>query len=153
MVVPAARRGGVTGRALLREIAGAQRRGIAAAAALLAAHQGCELLVPVVVGATLDAAIAESDTAALLRWLAILTVLFTALSFAYRFGSRIAEATTERAAHDLRMRTVARVIDPRGGGEDGRLPGELLSIATADVDAAADSIRVLHVRRRASPPR
>jgi putative ABC transport system ATP-binding protein len=133
----------VTGRALLGEILGSRRRGIAAAAAVLATHQACELLVPVVVGATLDAAIAESDTTALVRWLAILTVLFTVLSFAYRFGSRIAEATTERAAHDVRLRTVARVIDPRGGGEGGRLPGELLSIATADVDAAADIVRVL----------
>ena len=34
-------------------------------------------------------------------------------------------AATERAAHDLRMRLVARVLDPRGGGEGGRLPGEL----------------------------
>jgi putative ABC transport system ATP-binding protein len=133
----------LTGRALLGEVAGARRRRIVAAASLLAVHQGCEVLVPVVVGATLDAAVAESDTAALLRWLAILVVLFTALSFAYRFGARIAEATTEHAAHALRLRAVERVVDPRGGGEGGRLPGELLSIATADVDAAADIVRVL----------
>ncbi len=70
-------------------------------------------------------------------------VLFVFLSAAYRNGARVGVAAYERAAHDLRLRLVDRVLDPRGGGEGGRLPGELLSVATADVDAAAGIVRAV----------
>ncbi|WP_205697672.1 ABC transporter ATP-binding protein [Conexibacter sp. SYSU D00693] len=117
------------------------RRGTALGASLLGAHQALEALVPVVVGAAIDGAVARGDAGALARWIVLLVVLFGFLSQAYRFGAIIAMRTAERAAHDLRQRLTARVVDPRGGGEGGRLPGELLSIATADVDAAAGIVR------------
>lgn len=133
----------MTGRELLRDVLRLDRGRVAAAAGLLGAHQAFEALVPMVVGATLDSAIEGSDAGALVLWLGILTVLFGCLSSAYRNGARIGISATERAAHELRLRLVGRVIDPRGGGEGGRLPGELLSVATADVDAAASIVRAV----------
>jgi putative ABC transport system ATP-binding protein len=139
----AARPHAVSGPALLRAALRAHPWRVGAAAALLGAHQAFEALVPVTVGATLDAAVEHSDSGALVRWLAALAVLFALLSAAYRHGARAGVAATELVAHDLRMRLVARVLDPRGGGEGGRLPGELLSVATADVDAVAAIVRVV----------
>jgi putative ABC transport system ATP-binding protein len=133
----------VSGDALLRATLRDHRRGTALSAGLLGGHQITEALVPVFVGAALDSAVAESDTGALIGWLAAIVVLFALLSQGYRNGARVGVATMERAAHDLRLRLVDRVLDPRGGGEGGRLPGELLSIATADVDAAAGVVRVV----------
>jgi putative ABC transport system ATP-binding protein len=133
----------VTARALLRGVLRDHRRGTLLAAGLLGAHQAFEALVPVVVGATLDEAIGPQDAGRLGLWLAVLAVLFWFLAAAYRYGARIGTVATEQAAHDLRMRLVRRVVDPRGGGDGGRLPGELLSVATADVDAAAGIVRAV----------
>ena len=133
----------MSGPALLRATLREQRGRAAGAAALLGAHQAFEALVPVTVGAALDAAIEPSDGDALVLWGVLLVVLFAFLSAAYRHGARVGVAAYERAAHGLRLRLVDRVLDPRGGGEGGRLPGELLSVATADVDAAAGIVRAL----------
>ncbi len=133
----------MSGGELLRATLRARRGGVAGAAALLGAHQGFEALVPVFVGATVDAAIEPSDEGALALWLGLLAVLFVFLAAAYRNGARVSVAATERAAHDLRLRLVERVLDPRGGGEGGRLPGELVSVASADVDAAAGIVRAV----------
>jgi putative ABC transport system ATP-binding protein len=133
----------VSGDALLRATLREHRWRTALAAGLLGGHQITEALVPVFVGAALDSAVADSDTGALLGWLAAIVVLFALLSQGYRNGARVGVATMEHAAHGLRLRLVDRVLDPRGGGEGGRLPGELLSIATADVDAAAAIVRVV----------
>ena len=135
----------MSGDGLLRATLRTHRWRTTAAAALLGAHQVFEALVPVVVGATIDGAVEGSDTAALLGWLAALAVLFVLLSGAFRNGARVMVATSEDAAHELRMRLAERVLDPRGGGEGGRVPGELLSIATADVDAAAGIVRAVAV--------
>ena len=135
----------MSGNGLLRATLRAHRWRTTGAGALLGSHQVFEALVPVVVGATIDGAVEGSDTGALLGWLAALAVLFVLLSFAFRNGARVMVATSEDAAHDLRMRLVDRVLDPRGGGEGGRVPGELLSIATADVDAAAGIVRAVAV--------
>ena len=133
----------MTGEQLLRATLREHRRRTAASAALLGAHQAFEALVPVTVGAAIDAAIEPSDGGALLVWIGALCVLFFLLSGAFRNGARVGVAVTEEAAHGLRMRLARRVLDPRGGGEGGRLPGELLSVATADVDAAAGIVRAV----------
>jgi putative ABC transport system ATP-binding protein len=130
----------VTGSALLRGVLRAHRGRVTLAAALLGAHQGFEALVPVVVGAAIDDAVAPGDGSALLLWVGLLAVLFAFLSTAYREGARAEERARETAAHALRMRVVRRVVDPRGGGEAGLMPGQLLSVATADVDASAGVI-------------
>ncbi len=134
------RRAAVTGRELLRGVLRAHRWRVLLAAVLLGAHQGFEALVPVVVGAAIDDAVAPGDGSALLLWVGVLAVLFVFLSTAYREGARAEERVTETAAHELRMRLVRRVVDPRGGGEAGLMPGQLLSVATADVQAAANVI-------------
>jgi putative ABC transport system ATP-binding protein len=121
-----------SGAAILRRAIGGQRRDVALGALLLMAHQAAEALVPVVVGVIIDEAIATSDGARLAVALAVLAGLFVVLSIAFRLGFRLAVRAEERAAHELRVELAQRVLHPAGGAEAGRLPGELLSIATSD---------------------
>ncbi|WP_405145014.1 ABC transporter ATP-binding protein/permease [Sphaerisporangium sp. NBC_01403] len=97
-----------------------------------AAHQAGEALVPVLIGIVIDQAVAEGDAGALLRWLAVLAIVYVGLSFSFRFGARAGERAAEQAAHVLRVQLVRRVLDPGGGAENGRLPGTLATIATED---------------------
>ncbi|MFH9725728.1 ABC transporter ATP-binding protein [Streptomyces sp. NPDC017254] len=124
--------GGPTGGLVLRQTIRGQRRRIIAASLLGMTHQGCEALVPVVIGATIDTAVATGSSEALLRLLIVLAVLFLVLSTCYRTSARIGEGTGELAAHKLRLDLAARVLDPRGGADANRLPGALTSIATND---------------------
>ncbi|MFF8827908.1 ABC transporter ATP-binding protein [Streptomyces sp. NPDC015131] len=124
--------GGPTGGHVLREAIRGQRRRVVSASLLGMTHQGCEALVPVVIGAAIDTAVATGSSDQLLRWLVVLAVLFLVLSTCYRTSARIAEGAGEHAAHALRRTLGARVLDPRGGADAGRLPGALTSIATND---------------------
>ncbi|MEV7615016.1 ABC transporter ATP-binding protein [Streptomyces sp. NPDC089799] len=117
---------------VLRRAIGGRRRLIAWASLLGTAHQGCEALVPVVIGVVIDQAVATGSSGALVNRLLLLAVLFLVLSTCYRTGARLAERAGEEAAHELRVELGARVLQPRGGAEAGRLPGELTSIATED---------------------
>ncbi|MFB4316043.1 ABC transporter transmembrane domain-containing protein [Actinomadura sp. 21ATH] len=120
------------GRGVLWGAVRGQRRDLSVAAALASGHQIGETLVPVLLGVAIDRAIGESDGRALLMWLAVLAVVYLALSWSFRIGAYRGERAGVRAAHALRMTLVARVLDPRGGAEDGRLPGVLATIATED---------------------
>ncbi|MFC9271018.1 ABC transporter ATP-binding protein [Streptomyces zhihengii] len=120
------------GRAVLRAAVAGQRRRVVTASLLGMGHQACEVLVPVVIGLVIDEAVATGDTAVLLRWLLVLGVLFLALSTCYRTSARITDAAGEHAAHQLRGELGARVLDPRGGADTGRLPGALTALATGD---------------------
>ncbi|MFD3336326.1 ABC transporter ATP-binding protein [Streptomyces sp. NPDC058700] len=124
--------GGPTGGLVLRQAIRGQRRRIIAASLLGMTHQGCEALVPVVIGATIDTAVATGSSDALLRLLLLLAVLFLVLSTCYRTSARITEGSGELAAHRLRLDLAARVLHPRGGADANRLPGALTSIATND---------------------
>ncbi|MFD3718969.1 ABC transporter ATP-binding protein [Streptomyces sp. NPDC058674] len=124
--------GGPTGSHVLRKAVGGQRRRIAVASCLGMAHQGCEALVPVVIGAVIDQAVATGSSGALLRWLLVLAALFLVLSTCYRIAARITDGSAEHAAHGLRLTLAAKVLDPRGGADRGRLPGALTAIATGD---------------------
>ncbi|MEU4080642.1 multidrug ABC transporter ATP-binding protein [Streptomyces venezuelae] len=124
--------GGPTGGVVLRQAIRGQRRRVIAASLLGMTHQGCEALVPVVIGATIDTAVATGSSATLLRLLIVLAVLFLVLSTCYRTSARITEGSGELAAHRLRLDLAARVLDPRGGADADRLPGALTSIATND---------------------
>nr|WP_133825370.1 ABC transporter ATP-binding protein [Actinomycetospora succinea] len=95
-------------------------------------HQGCEALVPVLVGVVVDRAIAAGDPVALVGWLAVLGLDFLVLSFCYRWGARRAWLGDVRADQRLRLLIADRLLDPRGGAEAGRLPGELANVAVAD---------------------
>ncbi|MER5965995.1 ABC transporter ATP-binding protein [Streptomyces sp. NPDC002057] len=124
--------GGPTGGLVLRQAIRGQRRRVITASLLGMTHQGCEALVPVVIGATIDTAVATGSSEALLRLLIVLAVLFLVLSTCYRTSARITEGSGELAAHRLRLDLAARVLDPRGGADANRLPGALTSIATND---------------------
>ncbi|MEJ3651902.1 ABC transporter ATP-binding protein [Actinomycetes bacterium KLBMP 9759] len=110
-----------------------RRRGpVALAAALAASHQAGEAMVPVLIGVIIDTAVTSGSVPQLLLWIGVLAVDFAVLSYAYRFGARVAERSAELTAHDLRVRITRRVLDPHGGAATGRLSGELVNIATGD---------------------
>ncbi|MFE9396521.1 ABC transporter ATP-binding protein [Streptomyces flavidovirens] len=124
--------GGPTGGHVLRRAIRGQRRHVVGASLLGMAHQGCEAMVPVVIGVIIDEAVATGSSSALLRLLLVLAALFFVLSTCYRTAARITDGAGERAAHRLRLAIGARVLDPGGGADAGRLPGELTAIATGD---------------------
>ncbi|GAA4800959.1 ABC transporter ATP-binding protein [Actinomycetospora chlora] len=121
-----------TAAAVLRGSVRDQRGPVASAALLFAGHQGCEALVPVLVGVVVDRAVATGDPVALLGWLAVLGLDFLVLSSCYRWGARRAWLGDVRADQRLRLLLADRLLDPRGGAEAGRLPGELANVAVAD---------------------
>ncbi|WP_028798138.1 ABC transporter ATP-binding protein [Streptomyces purpureus] len=135
--------GGPTGGHVLRRAIRGQRRRVISASLLGMTHQGCEALVPVVIGAAIDTAVATGSSQALLRWLLVLAALFLVLSTCYRTSARIAEGSGEHAAHRLRLELGARVLDPRGGADANRLPGALTSIATNDARRVGSVATVL----------
>ncbi|MCX5203543.1 ABC transporter ATP-binding protein/permease [Streptomyces sp. NBC_00237] len=122
----------LSGRDVLRRSFRGQRRELALGSVLGASHQAAEALVPVVIGLVVDRAVGQSDGGLLLWWLAALAVLYVVLSYSFRYGARAWERSAEKAAHKLRIQLVERVVDPRGGADEGRLPGALTSIATED---------------------
>ncbi|MBB2912760.1 putative ABC transport system ATP-binding protein [Streptosporangium becharense] len=122
----------VEGRDVLRRAITGQWRHTAGGSVLAAGHQACEALVPVMVGLVIDRAIATGDAGEVARWIAALAVVFAVLSLSYRFSFRLAERASELAAHDLRTELAGRVLRARGGAETGRLPGELVAVATQD---------------------
>ncbi|MEU4721563.1 ABC transporter ATP-binding protein [Nonomuraea dietziae] len=122
----------INGRDVLRRAVTGQWKQSAAGALLAAGHQTGEALVPVMVGVVIDEAISPGDGGALLLWIAALAVVFAGLSSSYRFSFRAAERASEQAAHRLRIELTERVLEPRGGAETGRLPGELVAVATSD---------------------
>lgn len=121
-----------SGRNVLGRAVRGQWRDVALGSLLGAGHQAGEALVPVLIGLVVDQAVAGSDMGALLRWLAVLAVVYVGLSFSFRFGAHAGERAAEQAGHALRLELVRRVLDPRGGAENGRLPGALTIIATED---------------------
>ncbi|MDF9714972.1 MULTISPECIES: ABC transporter ATP-binding protein [unclassified Nocardioides] len=129
-----------TGAALLRRTLRRHRGRLGAAFALISTWQVCEALVPVAIGLTIDRAVATGD----LRNLAIaavgLCVLFAVLSFSYRFGSQVAWRAMQTETHRIRTEVADHVLAP-AGARTGALPGEVLSLATADADVATAVVR------------
>jgi putative ABC transport system ATP-binding protein len=129
-------------RSLLLRAIRRHRGRLAGGVALLCLHQAAEALVPVMIGLVIDRAVATSDTGALVVTLAGLTVLFTVLALAWRFGSRLSYGAAEREAHLLRVEIAERALDPRGR-RTGLRDGELLSIAAGDTEQAVGAIRAV----------
>ncbi|MEV7319546.1 ABC transporter ATP-binding protein [Streptomyces sp. NPDC093970] len=121
-----------SGRDVLARSVRGQGRRLALGSALGCVHQLGEALVPVLIGVVVDQAVAGRDAGRLLRWLAVLAVLYVCLSWSFRLGARAGERGAEEAAHTLRLAIVDRVLDPRGGAEEDRLAGELANVATED---------------------
>ncbi|WP_329536056.1 ABC transporter ATP-binding protein/permease [Streptomyces sp. NBC_01450] len=126
------RAGEPSGRDVLTRSIRGQARRVGLGAALGCIHQLGEALVPVLIGVVIDQAVAGRDTGRLILWLAVLAVMYVALSWSFRLGARAGERGAEEAAHTLRLAIVRRVLDARGGAEEGRLPGELANVATED---------------------
>ncbi|BCJ74618.1 multidrug ABC transporter ATP-binding protein [Catellatospora sp. IY07-71] len=122
----------LTGGRVLRRALREQAGRITGSAVLSTGHQAGEALVPVVIGVVVDRAVGTGSPEALLLWIGVLALVFTTLSFSFRFGARLGERAAEQAGHRLRVRVTERVLDPRGGADTGRLPGALASIATGD---------------------
>ncbi|MGE3985688.1 MAG: ABC transporter ATP-binding protein, partial [Dehalococcoidia bacterium] len=95
-------------------------------------HQTGESLVPVAIGFFIDHAVTNGEYDRLPLAIAVMAVLFAAFSNSWRFGAGFLQRVFKGAEHDLRVAVARRVLDPAGGADSGRLPGELLSIATGD---------------------
>ncbi|MDX5567641.1 ABC transporter ATP-binding protein [Streptomyces sp. ID05-04B] len=120
------------GRRVLHRAVREQRRDVALGAVLGMGHQTGEALVPVLIGLAVDEGVVEGDVPGLLLWLGILAAVYVGLSVSFRGSARAGERASLTTAHRLRAELVARVLAPEGGAEEGRLPGELATIATED---------------------
>ena len=139
----------MSGPALLRATLREQRGRAAGAAALLGAHQAFEALVPVTVGAALDAAIEPSDGDALVLWGVLLVVLFAFLSAAYR-PLVVAHRLTQAARADrIVVLDGGRVAEQGGCGQPGR-PG---AAAPGRAKVAPRTLRYLVGRSGIRPAR
>ncbi|MDT9593403.1 ABC transporter ATP-binding protein [Nocardioides zeae] len=128
------------GRAVLRRTLRRHRRRLVASFALISTWQVCEALVPVAIGLIIDRAVATGDVTALVLSALGLMLLFATLSYSYRFGSRIAWVAMHTENHRIRTDVADHVLAP-AGARTGVLPGEVLSIATADADVATTVVR------------
>ncbi|MEV0486828.1 ABC transporter ATP-binding protein [Streptomyces sp. NPDC050508] len=124
--------GELSGRDVLTRSVRGQIRRVALGSALGSVHQLGEALVPVLIGVVIDQAVAGQDAGRLALWLGVLAVMYVTLSWSFRLGAKAGERGAEEAAHTLRLAIVSRVLDARGGAEEGRLPGELANVATED---------------------
>jgi putative ABC transport system ATP-binding protein len=124
-----------TGGQLLRRSFHRHRGRLAGATLLLSGHQAAETLVPVLIGVTIDQAVATGDVGRVLLWLGLLAALFTTLTVCWRFGARLGVVAQQRETHQLRVAVVARVLDPRGH-RTGLRAGEVMQVATTDAERA-----------------
>ena len=123
--------GGVLRRAVTRN-----RRRLTAGSALIAAHQLCEVSVPVLIGIIVDRAVATGSVPAIVLWVAALAALFVVLTVVYRFGARLLMAAIASEGHLLRVELSAKILDPRGIHTEYKA-GELLSISSTDAEETA----------------
>ncbi|MEV6499001.1 ABC transporter ATP-binding protein [Streptomyces prunicolor] len=124
--------GELSGRDVWTRSVKGQIRRVALGSALGSMHQLGEALVPVLIGVVIDQAVAGQNAGRLALWLGVLAVMYVTLSWSFRLGAKAGERSAEEAAHTLRLAIVGRVLDARGGAEEGRLPGELANVATED---------------------
>ncbi|MCJ1708515.1 ABC transporter ATP-binding protein [Microbacterium sp. VKM Ac-2923] len=98
-------------------------------------HQACEALVPIVVGITIDIAIAPSDPWMLALALVCLAAVFVVLRFMWRMGELAAVAAFVERVYARRRTLVSRLLAPRSG-YDGT-GAEALSTIGSDTDEEA----------------
>lgn len=130
-----------TGPLLLRTMSCAERARIIAAVALLSCWTAGEALVPALIGATIDHAIAGGNLTGLILWLIALGLCFAMLSFGYRFGARLGNSGMNRQVHQLRTRIAEHVMAPDYRPRSARMPGEIATITSVDTDVSASVIR------------
>ena len=122
-----------TGNRILARTVTRNARRLGVGSFLIGLHQACEALVPILIGVTIDRAVATGDVARLGVWIAALAALFVVLTSVYRHGARQLMAAIADEAHRLRLEIAARILDPRGLRTDLRA-GDLLTITTTDAD-------------------
>lgn len=117
---------------------------------LLICYNVAAMLLPVVLGVTIDRGIAPvaagepwpDVVGECLGWAGVLVALYVVMNLSFRFGGRVGWYALQRARHDLSDRVLARVLDTRGMSGPGRLPGTLLSVVTLDVQRACQALYV-----------
>ena len=131
-----------TARALLLRSVRRHRPRLAASFGLLATWHVCETLVPVMIGVIIDEAVATSEVRSLVLLLLAFAGLFVVLSYGYRFGAQILVRVMEREVHDLRVEIAGHALHPRGT-RSTLLPGQTLSLATADAQMVGVVLRLI----------
>ncbi|WP_235343489.1 ABC transporter transmembrane domain-containing protein [Brevibacterium sp. UCMA 11754] len=127
-----------SGSILLRRAARRRLKLLVPGAITLSMWQVCEALVPVAIGIIVDRAIIPLSLPMLIVSIIGLGLLFTVLSLGYRFGARFCNAAREHEAHALRVEITHAALTSANLPPD-RASGEVLSIASADADTAAQS--------------
>lgn len=128
-----------TAAALLRRSLRRHRRTLLGCYALITLWLLCEALVPVVIGVIIDRAVATGDLAELATWGGVLVALFSVLSYAYRFGSRLGVGALQLETHLLRVEVSEHVLGA-DGARTTLLPGETLSLATSDAETIGEFV-------------
>ncbi|MFI6346092.1 ABC transporter transmembrane domain-containing protein [Streptomyces sp. NPDC050560] len=131
------------GRRVLRGVLAERRRDLAVGCLGGACHQIGEAFVPVLIGFTVQDALAGHDAMALLRWALVLAAGYVLLSGGFRIGARVGERAAELSGHRLRMDLLARVLAPGTGAAAGRPPGALTTLATEDTRRVAAVLMAL----------
>lgn len=107
------------------------------AAVLAIAHQVGEVLVPVIVGRTVDGPLARGDLQGTVLAVVALGLAFLMLSTAYRFGARLGHSAASFVQHELRMIITDRLTARGGLGGKQRSTGDLLTVAGTDTEAVS----------------
>ncbi|MCY1141763.1 ABC transporter ATP-binding protein [Actinoplanes sp. Pm04-4] len=115
-------------RALLRN-----RGRVASGSLLIGLHQGCQAVVPVLIGVIVDRAVATGRLGMLFLWTGVLGTLFLVLTVAYRTGTRQLMRAIADEAHRLRLEVAAKVLDPRTEVRTG----DVLTISATDADTTS----------------
>lgn len=131
-----------TAAGLLRRAVRRRRGLLARGWPLICLWQLGEALVPVVIGFTIDRGIAPLDPAWFLVGCALLAADVAVLSYSYRFGARLSFRAMQVEAHELRVEVARHALHERGT-ESTLLPGETLSLATADTEMTGAVFRQL----------
>jgi putative ABC transport system ATP-binding protein len=125
-----------TGPRVLRRTITRHARRLGVGSILIAAHQLCEVAVPILIGVIVDRAIVTGSVHAIVLWIAALAALFLTLTVVYRYGARLLMGAIAQEGHLLRVELSRTILDPRGIRTPHKV-GELLSISSTDADETA----------------
>lgn len=136
---PAASASPITGGWVLRRTVRRTARWLVPGSTLIAAHQMCEVAVPILIGIIVDRAVTSGSYASIVTWIAVLAGVFVVLTTVYRLGARLLMTGIAQESHWLRDELSARALHPGGlpSASTTGAPysaGELLSISTTDAD-------------------
>ncbi|WP_208085433.1 ABC transporter transmembrane domain-containing protein [Brevibacterium atlanticum] len=94
--------------------------------------QAGEAVVPVVMGAAIDEALAEGDVSRLLLWIGVLAVVFIVISLSFRFTAQLSDFATEIVSHRFRITLSRRLLHT--SGSTGSAPDAgVVSLMTNDI--------------------